>query len=66
LRGRGRPRKKPATPKPSDGARTDVSVTISIGAAEGDGRYVNPDEVVKAADQALYRAKRAGRNRVRI
>jgi diguanylate cyclase (GGDEF)-like protein len=41
-----------------------VSVTISMGAAEADQRHVTAEDVLKAADAALYRAKRAGRNRV--
>lgn len=40
-----------------------VSVKISIGVAERDGR-MTAEEVVKAADEALYRAKDQGRNRV--
>lgn len=41
-----------------------VSVTISIGlATRGEGRR-GTSEVLKAADQALYRAKGKGRNRV--
>lgn len=46
--------------------RTDVllSVTVSIGAAEPGKRFQTPLEVVKAADQALYRAKERGRNQV--
>ncbi|GLZ84839.1 GGDEF domain-containing protein [Metapseudomonas resinovorans] len=41
-----------------------VSVTISIGVAERDAEQRTPEEVIKAADQALYSAKSAGRNRV--
>ena len=41
---------------------TTVSVTISIGMAEVDDRHVRPEEVLKAADKALYRAKKKGRN----
>jgi len=41
-----------------------ISVTISIGVADRKGLDVKPAAVVKAADQALYRAKEAGRNRV--
>jgi diguanylate cyclase (GGDEF)-like protein len=41
-----------------------VSVTISIGVAERNERLLTPEEVIQAADKALYRAKRAGRNRV--
>jgi GGDEF domain-containing protein len=51
----------PATEPPSDKA---LSVTISIGAAERDGMLTSPGQVVRAADAALYRAKRGGRNRV--
>ncbi len=41
-----------------------LSVTISIGAAEPAGEGATPAQVLKAADEALYRAKRGGRNRV--
>lgn len=41
-----------------------LSVTISIGVADRAGLEMKPAEAVKAADQALYRAKEAGRNRV--
>jgi len=37
-------------------------VTISIGVAERNKKYRHVDEVVKAADTALYRAKKKGRN----
>lgn len=42
-----------------------VSVTISIGVAERTEKLATPDAVVKAADKALYRAKKMGRNQVR-
>jgi len=41
---------------------SDVRVTISIGVAERDAVARTPDEVLKIADQALYRAKASGRN----
>ncbi|MDH4582746.1 GGDEF domain-containing protein [Pseudomonas sp. BN415] len=41
-----------------------VSVTVSIGVAGRDTEQRTPEEVIKAADQALYSAKSAGRNRV--
>ncbi|MCW3147378.1 GGDEF domain-containing protein [Stutzerimonas stutzeri] len=44
---------------------SQVSVTISIGVAERQGEQRSPEEVIKAADQALYSAKKAGRNCVR-
>lgn len=40
-----------------------VSVTISIGAAER-AKGEQPEDVLKRADEALYRAKKAGRNQV--
>ncbi len=39
-----------------------LSVTISIGLAERGGPIKTPEQVIKAADEALYRAKEAGRN----
>jgi diguanylate cyclase (GGDEF)-like protein len=62
VRGGKRPRKKPDPPKNGGGRR--VSVTVSIGVA-GPEAETAPDAVVRAADAALYRAKRAGRNRLR-
>jgi diguanylate cyclase (GGDEF)-like protein len=44
---------------------TEVAVTISMGVAERGLQHADPDEVIKAADQALYSAKSAGRNCVR-
>ena len=47
------------------GARSGIlKVTISIGVAERDGRHQDPDHVLRLADQALYRAKNRGRNRL--
>jgi diguanylate cyclase (GGDEF)-like protein len=45
--------------------RIQVSITVSIGVAERNHRHANPDQVIRAADQALYLAKEAGRNRLR-
>jgi diguanylate cyclase (GGDEF)-like protein len=41
-----------------------LSVTVSIGVAASGTEENNFDRVIQAADQALYRAKDAGRNRV--
>ena len=40
------------------------TVTVSIGVASFPLDGTEPDEIVVAADAALYRSKRAGRNRV--
>lgn len=64
VRGRVRPKKKPKTPAPGKAPRNRVPVTISIGVAERDGQNAKPHDVIKAADQALYRAKKGGRNKV--
>jgi two-component system cell cycle response regulator len=45
------------------GARA-VDVTISVGIAARMGRQDNASQMLKRADEALYRAKRDGRNRV--
>ncbi|HEY5962836.1 MAG TPA: diguanylate cyclase, partial [Xanthobacteraceae bacterium] len=41
-----------------------INVTISIGIATLDTADDNASTILKRADQALYRAKRDGRNRV--
>jgi diguanylate cyclase (GGDEF)-like protein len=45
-------------------ARKTLSVTVSIGVAEPGDDARTPAQVLKAADEALYRAKQTGRNRV--
>lgn len=46
------------------GSENSVAVTISVGVADRTRKNDTATAVLKAADQALYRAKRAGRNRV--
>ena len=43
-----------------------LSVTVSIGVAEPGTRNRQAEQVIQAADQALYRAKQKGRNRVEL
>jgi diguanylate cyclase (GGDEF)-like protein len=50
----------------SDKRSDRLSVTVSIGVAEPSTRYRRPEQVIQAADQALYRAKHKGRNRVEL
>ncbi len=47
-------------------ASKKVSVTISIGVADRVTIPGTPEDVLKAADEALYRAKKAGRNQVSL
>ena len=48
----------------SDARPGDLPVTISMGVAAARGEDVGYDELFRAADAALYEAKRAGRDRV--
>jgi len=64
-RGADRPKRKPASPRARAAGARALTVTVSIGVAEARGASL-PDQVVKAADKALYRAKEGGRNRVSL
>jgi len=66
LRGDDRPE---TAPKGKNGAAANkkpktVSVTVSMGVAQPSIEATDPDAVMKEADKALYKAKKAGRNRV--
>lgn len=64
VRAPDRPPKKPKQPKASNGSRSQIGVTVSIGVADSLGAALTPADVVRTADEALYRAKRGGRNRL--
>lgn len=68
LRHRRRPRKRPVDAgswKFADAQKPKLlSVAVSIGVADSTGTDSEPEAVLKKADRALYRAKKAGRNRV--
>jgi len=68
MRGDDRPKsvKEGSKRRGAGQAEQALSVTVSIGAAERTGECRAPDEVLKAADAALYRAKQSGRNRVSV
>src|SRR5881409_2028762 len=65
MRRRFRPRNKANAPKGKK-TREAIVITVSIGVAEKDQRHATADQVIQAADKALYRAKEAGRNRVSV
>ena len=65
---RGKKRKKSSAEnrgkdKVSEGKK--VKVTVSIGVAAPSEKLTSPEMVIKVADKALYKAKKAGRNRVK-
>ncbi len=73
VRGEDRPRKSAEGEKrrgqsaaPQAAPDPVLSVTVSIGLAEPSEGRATPQQVVLAADQALYAAKSAGRNRVSV
>jgi len=72
VRSPARPKEKPKTAKMSktllsrSGGIKKLKVTVSIGVAERSEKNSDPELVMKAADKALYRSKKAGRNRVTV
>jgi diguanylate cyclase (GGDEF)-like protein len=64
IRRRLRPRARPRKPR-TRGRRPEEIITVSIGVAEHGGKLERAEDVIRAADQALYRAKEGGRNQVR-
>ncbi len=66
LRGNDRPSETKEGKKLRNSERNDssVSVTISIGVAECSDTLRSAEDVLKAADKALYRAKGKGRNQL--
>ena len=48
----------------AESACSELSVTVSIGVAETSPKTREVEQVIQAADKALYRAKKTGRNRV--
>ena len=65
IRGKDRPKesKRGKKERGKKNVGRKVSVSISIGVAERRNGLRTPDDVIKAADRALYKAKRMGRNR---
>jgi len=63
VRSSDRPKTRPERPDRRAGGPALV-VTVSIGLAEASERLATPGAVLEAADRALLRAKREGRNRL--
>lgn len=71
IRRKDRPRKKPDPDRPPEPRRDErrvesIAITVSIGVARGGGDAIPPQDVLESADRALYRAKREGRNCVKV
>jgi diguanylate cyclase (GGDEF)-like protein len=64
VRSKSREKTKSQSKRKADAAQKSVKITISIGIAGNQGTDNTPDDVIKIADKALYRAKKKGRNRV--
>ena len=60
--------RKPGRPRnlPAETSLSGLSVTVSIGVAEPGPKMREVEQVIQAADKALYRAKKGGRNRVEM
>jgi diguanylate cyclase (GGDEF)-like protein len=59
-----RPRSKPKRNRKPQNSVQHVTITVSMGLAGPNSRRPTPDDVLKAADKALYKAKKGGRNRI--
>jgi diguanylate cyclase (GGDEF)-like protein len=64
IRSPQRPPSKPKRPPAASRSPRRVKLTVSIGLAGPGTRRGTPQDVLRAADRALYRAKSEGRNRV--
>ncbi len=66
VRNKKRPKDKPGQkPKKSENIQK-LAVTVSIGVAENQAKHKSTQDIMKSADNALYKAKKKGRNRVEI
>jgi len=66
LRAPNRPARRPSQPTKTRPSAPPIQITISIGIADRTAQHSSPDRVLDAADHALYRAKEAGRNCVKV
>ncbi len=63
-RGKDRPSKKPDEVRPGRKSVKKLFITVSIGVSARSEQHKTADEVVRAADASLYKAKKNGRNQV--
>jgi diguanylate cyclase (GGDEF)-like protein len=49
-----------------DGASLKKTISLGVAARDGQGEVPNAEDLLKHADEALYRAKQGGRNRVEV
>ncbi len=66
VRSQTRKKKSAASRNKTGEEKKRVGLTISIGAATSSRKLDTPEKVIKAADALLYKAKKGGRNCVRI
>jgi GGDEF domain-containing protein len=58
--------KKSTRPRAYSSAAGELRVTVSIGVAEPAAEGASVEDVIRLSDQALYRAKKGGRNRIEL
>lgn len=63
VRSDNRTKRKPKSRNSHTRGGKRIPVTVSVGVAQRSNRHSTPTEILAAADQALYQAKRKGRNR---
>jgi diguanylate cyclase (GGDEF)-like protein len=59
---RGKDRRRKGKSGIGRGSKKETNVTVSVGLASSNGDHLTPAEVLRMADQALYKAKARGRN----
>ncbi len=64
VRNKQRPKDKPSQNKTKSDNMKELNVTVSIGVAEKEAKHSSTHDIMKSADNALYKAKKKGRNRV--
>lgn len=66
LRSASRPKDSSRGRHRGQGGGKAIKTTVSVGLASSGGDLKSPQQVLEAADRALYKAKYDGRNQVRV